>query len=222
MWFPEEQRLFSQANLHNSRLQYEDAIAVSDRLLAIVTNEPRKFAYVLACRKAVALRHLGYVDEAHAAFEQAYHMAQAAEEPIITAYVLNDWSSMFVGDNALCMIREVLNLCQQAAYTPDPERVLEADHAYFQATFAHALESTGSRKDVRALLSKAKKVLRKYAHGSHPRYEQAYFIVLLWELNAYARPSPLALLHYAGRLCAVTMEAIRQGKIASLRLHRRQ
>lgn len=213
MWLLEEQTLFGQANFHNSYLEYEKALAISDRLLALLTNDPKKFAYVLACRKAVALRHLGRTEEAETAFSQAYDMAKAADEPVISAYILNDWSSMHTGDKALQMVREALRLCEEADETPDPERVLEADKAYFKATLAHTLENTGFPAEIRDLLTEAKQTLKGYAHGSHPRYQQAYFIVLLWDLKSQSNSSPLALLYYAGRLGAFVVEAIRQGKI---------
>jgi hypothetical protein len=213
MWLPEEERLFTLANHHNSHLEYEDAIIVADRLLALVQDDDRKYAYVLACRKAVALRHLDRLEEAETAFHEAYYKALQAQEPAICAYILNDWAAMRSQNQAEQMIRGALRWLRSAVYTPDPERILEADLAYLQATLAHNKLKTDPYIAY-TLLKEVKKTLKSYAHGDYPRYNQAYLIVLLWNAQLPTDHSALGLLQYAGRLSNVAIEAIRQGKVS--------
>jgi tetratricopeptide (TPR) repeat protein len=213
MWQPGEERLFNEANDHNSRLEFEQALVKSNELLKHISGDHRKYAYVLACRKAIALRHLGRLDEAEEAFQFASQLAEGTNDRAILAYILTDWSSMRSSDEAVQLVNTAIKLLKQTWHTPDPKRVIEADLAYTEAVLAHHLESTNPSR-ARALLSNAARVLRIYAHGDYPRYHQAYFIVMMWSVGIGPEQSMLGFLLYAGRLSTAAIEAIRQRKVS--------
>lgn len=216
MWTDEQRALFIEANSHFKNSNYHEALRAANELLAIVKDTPQKAAYVLGCRKAVALRRLSRREEAEDAFVQAYTLAWNAGELAIMAYIYYDWSAIYQGKKVVQMLREAVSLCTQAESTPDNTRILEADLAYFQAALAHALEMEGptNREEVKELIINAKATLEKYT-SRNPLYEQAYRILLLWEIQS-AKNSPLVLLRNAGNFGTTAMVAIRGGKIGGV------
>jgi hypothetical protein len=217
MWTPKEAELFAQAGRLIASDDYSQGLQAADRLLQLVQhNDQRKIAYVLGCKTAVALRHTGATDQAAATFAKAYKMAWDAREWAIASYILNDWSSMYSGDQAASMVREAIELRKQNDYTPDQQRTLVADIAYFEATLARILYRYEDQSEAKAMIGKARKTLRKQAYGPRPRYKDAYLVVLVWELGMY-RPQEFK--QYAPLFARIVVETLRQGKlIAAIKL----
>jgi tetratricopeptide (TPR) repeat protein len=218
MWTKDEYSLFTAISEQIRRRDFQRALVKSDELLRLVEGDSRKSAYIMGCRKAVALKHLNRYSDAGRTFDRAYTLAWESDETVILAYILNDWSSMFKGTTAVEMIKGAIEHCQKAQETPDKDRNLKADIAYFEATLAHTLQVEGmsSAEETQARLRKAKAILKKFAHGEYPRYEQAYFITLRWSLTVPVENSPLGLLRYAGDLGTAAMEVIRHGNFRQL------
>lgn len=207
MWTIEEHELFKKISRHNSARDYAKALYLADQLLTMVEADPVKRAYTLGCRKAVILRHLGREDEAVAAFEQAYRLAEESDQPALMAYILGDQASIYKGQLAVDIISRAIQLCQEATFTPDPERYLPADETYLRACKARLLNRNGQRSAARLLIKEARRELRRYAYGKYPRYKDAYLIVLGYE---FVMRRSLQL------LCVIAAETVRQGKTSDL------
>lgn len=218
MWTPEEQKLFDKCTSLIGVADYERGLAVANQLSERVANDPVKSAYVMGCKKAVALYGLGRLTEAGQTFREARDLAVQAEEPVIVAYVISDWSVMLEPLAAIAMVRQACNLCGGATESPDPARIITADIAYFTAMLArHHLRARHTMHTYR-ILTQARQSLGRYAH-SYPRYNDAYLVVLMWE-RELGGSHPDRTLWWRLRINGlVLMETARQRKlIAAVRL----
>lgn len=214
MWTEPEQMFFATASKHKAQGNLLGALHIIDFLLLGIKSDPVKYAYVLGCRKAVVLHHLDQAAEAKTAFKEAERLAKASGALAIAAYIVADLASFEVGDEALIRINEALQLCEQAKAegTPDLERTLEADTAYFTACKARLLHRSGSEV-AKPLMARSRRRLKRYAHGRYPRYQDAYLDVLRWEFAMYqgqdSHKARLMRLWLAG---AIVTEVLRQDK----------
>lgn len=215
--------------------EYSTGLTLADAMLEMLDEETAAYAYVLGCKKAVCLRHLADEElrgQAEAAFQEAYDLATRLQEPVIAAYIANDWASMRQGDEAVGKLEEAHQLLTGALDngqdSPDPERVIEADLAYVQATLARIRYSQDRGPEARRLIATAVRTLQVQAR-EYPRYKAAYRIALgYWlrdELNVKPRNG-----RWLGRVLRCGIELAKQGKLntilrliknGSLKRHRR-
>jgi tetratricopeptide (TPR) repeat protein len=183
MWSSGERILFTRTTEAIHSEDFVAALSWADTLGEKVKNDPAKFAYVLGCKKAVALRHLKRPSEAMEAFDRAYEMALDAKAYVIAAYVRNDQAFMYEKGQAIQMIEEALELLHRPSDWPDPTRMLIADEAYFNAGLAYKLYPQEAER-ARTLVASSRGTLERYAREM-PRYKQAYLLTLFWEWKMY-------------------------------------
>lgn len=219
MWRPNEKKLFDAANTNNNTGHYKQALTEADALLVLVGRQPLKRAYVLGCRMAVALAHLGQYDKAEKAFEEAYGLAHTHRSWALVSYILTDWSGLKQGSKSLDKAEYALHFIRQAQETPDPERSLGADEAFCRANLARVYGQNNRMREAKTHIKDARLALRVSAYGLWPRYKHAYLVVYYWELRLYSKGLPWTIVSFARLLAAICLEAARQNKLqAFLRL----
>lgn len=212
MWTKEEKQLFDDATHAIGVADYGRGLAIAKQLLESVIDDSCKHAYVLGCKVAVALRHLGHEEEAREAFQAAYEQALGACQPVIASYIRNDQASTESGDAAVEMIKRAIHLCLKAKESPDSARHLVADRAYMQANLARTImRQHGYCKEVNTM-RRARRTLTRF-RCTHPHYESAYLVVLAWELEMPRASLASALFGRAWTLSILTVEIIRQRKV---------
>lgn len=207
MWTAEEAALFELAGDYIVTSDYKRGLRVAERLLEQVEASKAKAAYVLGCKKAVALRHLGKTSQAKTAFTKALTLADEAGELAIGSYILNDAASMDAPATAIIKIQEAIKLRKKAILSPDQRRILGADIAYFEAHMARMMARRGQVSHATHLITSAKTVIQQFAHHSHPYYKPAYMVVLFWQLEMSTGPKRLQV------AAEIATEAAREGRL---------
>jgi hypothetical protein len=205
MWTPSQKNRFDQAHRLKNRGDYSGSLSIAYELLNDSTLTPLCTAYIRGCIVAVDLRHLGREEEAEQVFSEEYAKALKLHKAV-AAYILNDWSSMRQGEEAFAKVRGALALLDEAMDTPDPDRDILLDRAYFQATLAR---EDLARGDVASLADLRKARLTLQSGAMHLlKYRGAHFNALAWEVEAEARllgPSLFTLLKLAVRQRKVSL-----------------
>lgn len=216
MWTLIEHKRFQRATFLISTANYQPGLKSAQELLLLIGDKGPHRAYVLGCKVAVALRHVGRTEEALQAFKEAARLARDAGEDAILSYILCDFSSMFPTNKAKAMVDEADKLCRKAQTTPDPERAIDADRAYIKATLARYLAAEGHYERALAMLERALRTLKQHAYGNHPAYKHAYLVVLMWEREIIKKRS----LRYSRRRFnidrRVAAEVVRQHKVIAM------
>jgi hypothetical protein len=160
------------------------------------------------CVRAVNLRHLSKPEEAEADFSAAYELAdRIADGQAIAAYILNDWASMHEASKGIEMVEAAIRKLEtEGVTTPDLERFVPADLAYFEATLARMHAQTGIPGAAKHMTD-ARRSFRVRMQGL-PRYEGAFLVILGWECQMNLR-NPTRLISPAARFLVT---ALRQGK----------
>ncbi|HVI68854.1 MAG TPA: hypothetical protein VM581_00160 [Magnetospirillaceae bacterium] len=215
MWTEKERELFTQANRAIVSGQYAEGLHRANKLLGLVSGSDLKWAYVSGCQQAVALRHLGRREKASEVFGMAHQRAEAAGEFVIAAYINVDWSSEEPDPHkAINMVYQAIHVCENATGTPDPERCLVADIAYFQVILAVHAARAGMRGIAPHIVIDARRALKRHAYGDHPRYKGAYLVALMHERRLTGSVSTWrALMRWARAHGLVALEVARQRKV---------
>lgn len=215
MWTTEERELFDSATRAIGVGDYDLGLSIAEQLLKEVRYDPRKHAYVLGCKVAVALRHIGHKEEARKAFQNAYEEALGVCQSVIASYIRNDQASMEPGDKAIMMIQRAIELCIKAKESPDPARHLPADRAYMRAHLARmVMRQHGAGKEA-GTMQRARRTLAGFSR-THPYYKTTYLMVLAWELEM-PRSNPIfALPGRTWTLGLLIVEIVRQRKVRDI------
>lgn len=215
MWTSDEERsLFKEVSSLNARGQFEQALDRACQLLEQLERPSYQYTYVLGCRIAVSLWHLGRLDEAKEAFARARLMAEEAQEPAVLAYIISDQAQVYEGDEAATLAHEAIRICRETKTTPDPDRNTIADLAYLHAAVSRVFAKQGRREEALLYMTGPKVILRRYAYGLHPRYRDAYLMVLGWELGLRWWPRTVgAFVAYLWLGVIAVVEAARQRKL---------
>ncbi len=215
MWTEREKRLFDSTTRAIGVANYDLGLRLAEQLLKEVEDGPCKHAYILGCKVAVALRHLGHEEEARKAFQSAYELALEAGQPVIASYIRNDQASMESGDKAVEMIKKAIHLCLRAKQSPDPARDLTADRAYMQAHLARTIMRRDGYCKEASTMRRARRTLGRFCR-THSHYKEAYLVVLAWELEMPRSSTLSALLERTWMLGILAVEIVRQQKVSDI------
>jgi hypothetical protein len=209
MWTTAQYKQFELARRLKNKGYYKESLAQAEVLLCDLHPSSLSYAYVSGCVKAVDLWHMqGKVAEADELFSHAFNQAIMLDKAI-AAYILNDWSSTIENHHtALEGVRRAIDLLLQTGESPDPDRRIEYDLAYLEATRARIGVRIGIPRCLKSL-TRARRELKKGARALR-FYRAAYFNVLGWECEAAFRLRSPRLLLCGPRAASL---AFQQGKL---------